>query len=114
VLVAVAAIADSSGEHGLARNALLGALPFAAVAALVAFGGFIDARARFSGIQALCSGLIVALIVLSCAVRSNDVHGVAPVAVSSLIAVAALFVLKGALASVPHWRRLAELSPAKP
>jgi Na+/proline symporter len=113
-LVAVAAIADSVDDHGLARNALLLALPFSAVAALVGFGGFLDSRERFAGIQALCSGTIVALLVLSCAIRSNAVHGVPPLAVSSLVAVVCLFALKGALAAAPHWRRLDSLSPAKP
>jgi len=114
LLVAVAVIADSAGDYGLARNALLFALPFAAVAALVRFGGFLDSRERFSGIQALCSGAIVALIVLSCAARSSAVQGVPPLAVSSLMAVVALFALKGALSVAPHWRRLGSLSPAKP
>jgi hypothetical protein len=114
LLVAVAAIADSAGDHGLARNALLFALPFAAVAALVRFGGFLDSRERFSGIQALCSGAIVVLLVLSCAVRASAIEGVPPLAVSSLVAVVGLFVLKGLLAAVPHWRRLGSFSPAKP
>ena len=113
-LVAVAAISDSAGDHGLARNALLFALPFAAVAALVGFGGFLDSRERFSGIQALCSGAIVALLVLSCAVRSSAVQGVPPLAVSSLMAVVGLLALKGVLSVAPHWRRLGSLSPAKP
>ena len=114
LLVTVAAIADSAGDHSLARNALLFALPFAAVAALVRFGGFLDSRERFSGIQALCSGVIVALLVLSCAVRSSAVNGVPPLAVSSLMAVVGLFALKGVLSVAPHWRRLGSLSPAKP
>jgi hypothetical protein len=114
LLVAVAAIADSAGDHGLARNALLFAVPFAAVAALVRFGGFLDSRERFSGIQALCSGAIVVLLVLSCAVRASAVQGVPPLAVSSLVAVVGLFVLKGLLAAVPHRRRLGSFSPAKP
>jgi hypothetical protein len=114
LLVAVAAIADSAGDHGLARNALLFALPFAAVAALVRFGGFLDSRERFSGIQALCSGAIVVLLVLSCAVRASAVQGVPPLAVSSLVAVVGLFVLNGLLAAVPHRRRLGSFSPAKP
>ena len=114
MLVTVALGADWFGDHGLARNALLFALPFAAVAALVAFGAFLDSRERFSGLHALCSGLIVALLVLSCAVRSSAVHGVPPLAASSLLAVVGLLVLKGALAAVPHWRRLGSLSPAKP
>ena len=114
MLVAVALAADSVGGHGLARNALLFALPFAAVAALVAFGTFLDSRERFAGLHALCSGLIVVLLVLSCAVRSSAVHGVPPLAASSLMAVVGLFALKGALAAVPYWRRLGGLSPAKP
>jgi hypothetical protein len=114
LLVAVAAIADSAGDPGLARNALLFALPFAAVAALVRFGGFLDSRERFSGIQALCSGAIVLLLVLSCAVRSSAVQGVPPLAASSLTAVVGLFALKAALSVAPHWRRLGSLSPAKP
>jgi hypothetical protein len=114
LLVGVAAIADSVGDHGLARNALLFALPFAAVAALVTFGGFLDSRERFAGLQALCSGGIVGLLVLSSAVRSSAVHGVPPLAVSSLAAVLGLFALKGLLAMAPHARRLGSLSPAKP
>ena len=114
VLVAVAVISDSAGDHGLARNALLFALPFAAVGALVRFGGFLDSRERFSGLQALCSGAIVALLVLSCAVRSNAMEGAPPLAVSSLMAVIALFALKALLAVAPHRRRLGSFSPAKP
>ena len=109
--MAIAAIADSAGDHGLARNVLLLALPFAAVAALVRFGGFLDSRERFSGIQALLSAAIVALLVLSCAIRSSAVHGAPPLAVSSLAAVVALFAMKAVLAAVP---RLGSLSPAKP
>ena len=114
LLVTIAVIADSAGDHGLARNALLFALPFAAVAALVRFGGFLDSRERFSGIQALCSGAIVALLVLSCAVRSNAEHGVPALAVSSLLAVVGLFALKALLSVAPQRRRLGSFSPAKP
>jgi hypothetical protein len=114
LLVVVAAVADSAGAHALARDALFAALPFASVAALVAFGGYIDSRARFSGLQAICYGLIVALLVLSCAVRSSTPHGVPPLAVSSLLGVIALFALKGAIATVPRWRRLGSFSPVKP
>ncbi len=107
-------LAQFDGADGLARNALLAALPFASVAALVAFGGYIDSRQRFDGLQALCSGIIVALLVLSCAVRSSATHGLPPAAVSSLVAVVALFALKGVLAAAPLWRRLGEFRPAKP
>jgi hypothetical protein len=114
LLVVAAAIADSSGAHGLARDALLGALPFAAVAALVTFGDYLDSRTPASGLQALCSGAIVSLLVLSCAVRSSSGHGAPPLAISSLVVVLALMALKLMVAVAPHVRRLGGLSPAKP
>ncbi len=114
LFVAIAVLAQLAGVDGLARNALLAALPFASVAALVAFGGYIDSRERLDGLQALCSALIVVLLVLSCAVRSSAAHGVPPAASSALIGVVALFLLKGSLAAAPYWRRLGSFSPAKP
>jgi hypothetical protein len=114
LLVVLAAIADTAGNHALARDGVLAALPFASVAALVTFGEAIDGRAHFGRAQSLCYGLIVALLVLTCALRSGSTHGVPPLAVSSLLAVVGLFGLKAALAVVPHWRRLGVLSPAKP
>jgi hypothetical protein len=114
LLAVAAAIADASGAHGLARDALLGALPFAAVGALVTFGDYLDARARASGLQALCSGAIVSLLVLSCAVRSSSGHGAPSLAISSLDAVLALVALKLAVAVAPYARRLGGLSPVKP
>jgi hypothetical protein len=115
LLVGLAAVADSEGAHGLARNALLAAVPFAAVAALVAFGEYLDAHTEAASmLQALLSSSIVALLVLSCAVRSSAVHGVPPLAVSSLYAALGLIAVKGGLAGAPHLRRLARLWPAKP
>ena len=114
LLVALAAIADAAGAHDLARDGILAALPFASVSALVSFGDFVDGRVRLAGAHSFCSGAIVALLVLSCALRSGAAHGVPPLAVSSLLAAAALFALKGALAAVPLWRRVGVLSPAKP
>lgn len=114
LFVAAAVLAQLAGADGLARNALLAALPFASVAALVAFGGYIDSRERFDGLQSLCSGVIVVLLVLSCAVRSSASHGVPPAAVSSLIGVVGLFALKAALSVAPYSRRLGSFSPAKP
>ena len=114
LLLVAAAIADSNGAHALARDALLGALPFAAVAALVSFGDYLDAREPLAGLQALCSGGIVFLLVLSCAVRSGAAHGAPPLAISSLVAALALVALKLVLAVAPSLRRLGSLSPAKP
>ena len=54
-LLALAAFyADGRGSHGLAFDALLGAIPFAAVSALETFGTFLDARDdAVAGVQAL-------------------------------------------------------------
>jgi hypothetical protein len=115
VLAASAQIVDWQGADGLARTFLLAALPFAAVGALVVFGDFVDSRGEgHAGLQALCSGAIVAFLVLSCSVRSNAAHGVPPLGVSSLAAVLVLFAVKGLLAASPLARRLGGLSPAKP
>jgi hypothetical protein len=109
----LAAFADSAGAHTLAFYALLGAVPFAAVAALVAFGDSLDARGdALSSLQALLWGVAVFLLVLACAVRSQSL-GVPPVASSALIACLGVFGIKAVLAAAPHARRLA-LRPAKP
>lgn len=114
LFIGLAAIADSQGAHGFARDALFAALPFAAVAALVTFGGYIDAGSPLTGLQALCSGGIVAFLVVSCAARNAAVNQMPPLATSSLLAVILLLALKGALALAPHWRRLSDFTPAKP
>jgi len=111
----VAASADAGGAHGLARVALLAAVPFAAVVALAAFGECLDGRRDgLATLQAVLSGLIVALLVLSCAIRSNAVQGVPHAAVTALLAALAIFAVKGLLACVPYLGRLSEFWPAKP
>jgi hypothetical protein len=115
VLVALAAFADSRGSHGLALNVLLGAVPFAAVAAITAFGRYLDAREdAVAALQALLWGLVVVLLVVSCSVRSAALHGVPPLGVSTVVACLGIFAIKLALVGAPYVRRLAELLPAKP
>jgi hypothetical protein len=111
LFVTLAAVADATGAHGLAADALLAALPFAAVSALVTFGGYIDSGAGTDGLQSLCSAAIVVLLVLSCAVRNTSLHGVPPLGTSSLVAVIGLLALKGVVAAMP---RLSGLWLAKP
>ena len=73
VLTIAAAILDGHGSHGLARDALLAAVPFAAVAALLAFGEYLEAREdAVIGLQALLWGAATTLLVVSCAARSPD------------------------------------------
>ena len=115
LLVVAAALADASGSHGLAQDALLFAVPFAAVAGLWSFGDYLDSGSdTVSLLQALLWGVSVVLLVLSCAVRSRTVHGVPPLAASSLVACLGVFGIKAALAAAPYARRVAELRPAKP
>ena len=66
LLAIAAAYADGRGSHGVAFDALIGAIPFAAVAALEAFGGFLDDRDdAVAAVQALLWALALALLVVS-------------------------------------------------
>ncbi len=111
----IAAVADSRGAHGLAFYALLGAVPFTGVAALEAFGRYLDERGRaLSGLQSLLWLLALTMLVLSCAVRSPaaPLHSVPPLATSALTALLCIYALKVLLTLAPY-ARLA-LRPAKP
>ena len=115
VLVAIAAIADSHQAHGLALDALLAAVPFTAVSAIAAFGGYLDRRDdAVVALQALLWGVTLVLLLVSCEVRSAAMQGVPPLAVSSLVACLGIFAIKATVAVAPYVRRLAALRPAKP
>ena len=115
LLVTVAAIADGYGRHHLALDALLGAVPFAAVCAIAAFGAYLDARDdAVVALQALLWGAVLVLLLVSCEVRSNALHGVPRVAASSLVACLGIFAIKIVFAAPPYFRRLVAMRPAKP
>lgn len=117
VLALVAAVADARGAHGLAFDALLAAVPFAAVSALVSFGAYLEAREdAVCGLQALLWTLAVTLLVLSCAARSpaTQTHTLPPLGASALVACLAVFGLKLCVAAAPFLRRLALAQTAKP
>jgi len=117
LLAIAAAYADGRGSHGLAFDALLAAVPFAAVAALESFGAYLDARAdSVLGLQALLWACAVALLVLSCAARSpaSETATLPPLGWSALVACLAVFAIKACVASAPYLRRLALVRPAKP
>ena len=116
MLALIAAYADGRGSHGLAFDALLAAVPFAAVAALEGFGRHLEERDDpIMGLQALLWALALALVVLSCAARSPAAQAQALPALgrSALIGAIAVFALKACVAAVPHLRRLVP-RPAKP
>jgi hypothetical protein len=114
--VVAAAFADARGAHGLAFDALLGAIPFAAVSALAAFGDYLEQREdSLGGLQALLWTLALALAVVSCAARSPETqtHTLPPLGASALAACLAVFALKACVAAVPYLRRVA-IAAAKP
>jgi hypothetical protein len=117
-LLAIAAFcADGRGSHGLAFDALLGAIPFAAVSALETFGTFLEARDdAVAGVQALLWALALALLVLSCAARSPaTTAGTLPtLGASALAAALVVFAVKTCVAAGPLLRRVALVRPAKP
>ena len=113
-LAVLAAYADGRGSHGLAFDALLAAVPFAAVAALESFGSYLDAR--YGGIRALLWTLALALLVLSCAARSpaTQTHTLPALGRSALVGCLVVFGVQAVLAVAPQLRRLALMRPAKP
>jgi hypothetical protein len=116
LLVLVAAFADGRGAHGLAFNALLGAVPFAAVSALVGFGDYLERREdSVAGLQALLWTLATGLLVLSCAARSpaTETHALPPLGASALVGCLAVLAIKLCVAVAPQLRRVA-LHTAKP
>ena len=117
MLALIAAFADGRGSHGLAFDALLGAIPFAAVAALEAFGTYLEHREdAVGGVQALLWTLALGLLVLSCAARSpaSQTATLPPLGWSALVACLGVFAIKVTVAVVPVARRLALAHPAKP
>ncbi len=114
VLLASALAADGTGAHGLARNALLAALPFAAVGALVRCGDYLESRDASLGFRAICLAAAVGLVVLSCAVRSGAGNAAPPLAVSSLLASSGLLGLELLAGALVYARRLGGFTPAKP
>ena len=114
-LVTVAAVADLVGAHSLALDGLLLAVPLVAVAALVSFGEYLDSESgTVAGFQALLWAAAVVLVVLSCALRSQALHGVPPLAISSLFMCLGIFAVQGIVAAAPHARGFTDLRPAKP
>src|SRR3954469_5842268 len=117
LLALLAALADGRGAHSFAFDALLGAIPFAAVAALVGFGEYLERREdAVGGLQAFLGTLARGLLVLSCAARSpaSRTDSLPALGASALACCLAVLAIKTCVAVVPHLRRLALAQPAKP
>jgi hypothetical protein len=117
LLAVAAAYADGRGSHGLAVDALLCAIPFAAVAALESFGAFLEERAdAVLGVQAVLWALALALLVLSSAARSSagQTNSLPTLGSSALLAALGTFAIKSSLAATGVMRRLGILRAAKP
>jgi hypothetical protein len=117
LLALLAALADGHGSHGLAFDALLGAIPFAAVASLETFGTYLENRENaVVGVQALLWTLALGLLVLSCAARSpaTQTATLPPLGWSALVACLGVFAIKVTVAAAPLARRLILAQPAKP
>ena len=117
LLALIAAFADGRGSHGLAFDALLGAIPFAAVAALETFGTYLEHREdAIGGVQALLWTFALGLLVLSCAARSpaSQTATLPPLGWSALVACLGVFAIKVSVAAAPLVRRVALAHPAKP
>jgi hypothetical protein len=117
LLAVIAALADGRGAHGLAFDLLLAAIPFAAVAALEAFGSYLEDREQaVGGLQALLWTLALSLLVLSCAARSpaTETGTMPPLGWSALVACLGVFAIKVTVAAVPFVRRATLPRTAKP
>lgn len=117
LLAIVAALADRRGAHGLSFDAMLVAIPLAAVSTLEAFGSYLEDRDdSVGGLQALLWTLALGLLVLSCAARSpaTQTGTMPPLGWSALVACLAVFAIKVSVASAPFVRRLTLPRTAKP
>ena len=104
MLVVIAAYADVRGAHGYSYDALLAAVPFAAVSALAGFGDYLERpEDAVGGLQALLWTLALVLLVVSCAARSPETqtHALPPLGASALVGCLAVFAIKACVALAP-------------
>jgi hypothetical protein len=102
-LAVTAALADIASAPALAFYALVVAVPFAAVAALEAYGELVDAaeaarERRYDRLQAILAGAAIAFLVLGAATRAPALgEGVVPTFASSTLVGCLLALLAQAL-----------------
>jgi hypothetical protein len=104
-LVAAAALADITSAPRLAFYLLVAVVPFAAAAALAAYGDLIDAAEagsdrRAERLQAVCAGTALALLVIGTAARAPAVgEGVVPPLSTSALVLCLVVLLVQAVAA---------------
>lgn len=110
-LVLLAALADSAGAHSLGYYALVGAVPVAAVAALLAFGDVLDGTAAttIDRGQVVLAGLALPFLLVATAVRapllsSGEVPTLGVTAMAICLMLLATQALLAGLAHVPGLR----------
>ena len=104
LLTLVAAFADGRGSHGLAFDALLGAVPVHRGPGARRLRRLPRRpRRTASRLQSLLWGLALVLLVLSCAARSTaaETHTLPALGSSALAACLGVFALKALVAAVP-------------
>lgn len=101
-LVLLAALADSAGWHNLGYVALVGAVPAAAIAALLGFGDLLEEQGheRTERVQALLQASALALILLAAAVRAPLLNqdGIPALGVTAVVACLVVFAVQVLLA----------------
>jgi hypothetical protein len=102
--VIAAAAADGAAFHGVAFYALLLAVPAAAAVALEAFGHVLDGANEH--LHALLWTIVLALVVVGCAVRASAVaDGAVPAfARTALLACLAVFCVQAAVSAARELR----------
>jgi threonine/homoserine efflux transporter RhtA len=112
VLVVCAVVSDSLGAHELAFYALLSAVPFAAVSALVLVGDLVESLLHERAdtlvqLQTLFSTLMLALLLTGAAARSAALAegGVPALAASALVACLVLLGAESLIAAFLELRR---------
>jgi hypothetical protein len=96
--VVAATAADAAGAHSVASWLVLVAIPVAAAVAFAAAGELVEERRTL--VSALCPALVLILLVLASAVRSNAVAGghVPRLGLSALGACLALYAVQALVA----------------
>jgi len=115
-LVLLAALADSAGWHDLGYVALVGAVPAAAIAALLGFGDLLEERghAPAEHVQALLQAAALGLILLAAAVRAPLLNqdGIPALGITAVVACLVVFAVQVLLAgwvALPRGRLRASL-----